>query len=293
MLNWNQARRTVRCLESVALAIEDLGARASVQVVVVDNGSQEEDRQLLAAWVADAALDITVVWNDANLGFARGMNRGLAALALPSLDFVLLLNNDAMLDRGTLSEFLACARAQPGNVILGATVVGANTRKTITCGGYRYYASIAYARAIGGGLAEADVCHYSPRDRLDYPDGCALWINASFLNRVGGLSENSFMYFEELRLVAQLRPGEHVAWCRHAIVYHEVQGSLVTAELRYQANYRAIRSALAFTKEQYPRWVGLVAGTRFAAGLFRRVRWMQLGFLISSAAAVRDFLRAG
>jgi GT2 family glycosyltransferase len=71
------------------------------ELVVVDNGSGWE-----AAQYARAAADRCVL-NDANLGFARGMNQGLELARAP---FVAFCNNDTVLPEGWASKLVATAQ---------------------------------------------------------------------------------------------------------------------------------------------------------------------------------------
>lgn len=87
---WNQAELTARCLAAVRRFLPD------AEVVLVDNGS-------------DLPLPGAVIRSETNLGYAGGNNLGLAHCTKP---FLLLLNNDAILQSGkaieVLLHFLKC-----------------------------------------------------------------------------------------------------------------------------------------------------------------------------------------
>ncbi|MBN1174128.1 MAG: glycosyltransferase [Micromonosporaceae bacterium] len=91
---WNAAETTKTCLAAlrVTLAPDD-------QVVVVDNGSQDETPGLLAAqpW-------IDVVTHEENRGFAAGCNAGAALARHP---IVIFLNNDTIPTQGWIEGLIA------------------------------------------------------------------------------------------------------------------------------------------------------------------------------------------
>lgn len=86
VLAWENLPLTQACVASLRA-----GTRSSHEVVVVDNGSGPE-----AAQYAKSAADIAIL-NESNLGFAAGMNAGLAAA---TGDYVVFINNDTVFPLG-------------------------------------------------------------------------------------------------------------------------------------------------------------------------------------------------
>ena len=106
LLSWNQLEQTQLCLET-------LFTHTSVpcRLFIVDNGSRPDVRAFLAGVAPRGAIrEVTLLQNETNEGFPKGMNRGLAASTAP---FVCLLNNDLRFAPGWLEEMLEVARAHP------------------------------------------------------------------------------------------------------------------------------------------------------------------------------------
>ncbi len=99
ILTWNGRELTEACLDSV-LRLEG----PTCHVLVVDNASSDDTVTALAARYGDR---ITVVRNDRNLLFAGGMNVGLQRAMDSGYEFVLLLNNDVVLDPAMARELVA------------------------------------------------------------------------------------------------------------------------------------------------------------------------------------------
>ncbi len=92
------------------------------ELIIVDNGSHWE-----AANYAAEAAD-TAVLNDRNLGFAAGMNQGLAAARGT---YVAFCNNDTILPAGWASKLLETARTHPTAGIVVPALTAANNADTV------------------------------------------------------------------------------------------------------------------------------------------------------------------
>lgn len=94
VLNWNSGE-----LGTAAVASATAQTWPDVEVIVVDNASDDDSLERIRA----AHGDVTVVLNEENTGFARGMNGGIRAA---TGSFVLPLNCDAELDPDYVSTLM-------------------------------------------------------------------------------------------------------------------------------------------------------------------------------------------
>lgn len=95
VLAWDNLAYTQQFIESVRRT-----TTVPYELIVIDNGSAWE-----AAHYARAAADVAIL-NSTNLGFAKGMNQGLAAARG---EFVLFCNNDTVLPEGWDERLLETA----------------------------------------------------------------------------------------------------------------------------------------------------------------------------------------
>ena len=102
ILNWNNASLTA---SSIRLLLE-VNTYPRLEVVCVDNGSADDDVIRLRELTAGLP-HVLVVENASNLGFAAGMNSGVAAA---HGDVVILLNNDCFIGPGGIESFEAHLR---------------------------------------------------------------------------------------------------------------------------------------------------------------------------------------
>jgi GT2 family glycosyltransferase len=98
MTTYHQWALTQRCLDSLLL-----NSCATHRLVIVDNGSTDETRSELKKYqplFESQGIDFIVYESDTNLGFAKGMNTGLAVLRTAGLtDYVAVANNDTYLSK--------------------------------------------------------------------------------------------------------------------------------------------------------------------------------------------------
>lgn len=103
IVHYRSLQALPRCLS--ALAAETAGLQR--EVVIVDNDSRDG----LAEWLAREHPDVRSIANASNLGYARGVNQGIAAT---SGAHVLVMNPDVYLEPGCLSTLLEHLRSHPG-----------------------------------------------------------------------------------------------------------------------------------------------------------------------------------
>lgn len=124
VLAWNQPQLTERCIDSIR-ANTDTG----YELIVVDNGSTPP-----LGGVVDDTGD-ALVRLDENLGFATGMNRGLAAANAPRVAFV---NNDAAAPPAWASRLVETLDAhQTMGIVLPAVTAAGNPTSVRTEPGTR------------------------------------------------------------------------------------------------------------------------------------------------------------
>ena len=114
-LNWNGLEDTIECLESLKKI-----TYPNYEVIVVDNGSEGDDTQVLEERFGDY---IHLIKNDKNYRVYVGLNIGMRyALNNSNSDYLLLLDNDTVVDTAFLTEMVKVAEADPAISIAGAKI---------------------------------------------------------------------------------------------------------------------------------------------------------------------------
>lgn len=213
VLCWNRWDLTSACLDSIRRHTE-LGE--DVEVMVVDNGSTDETPERLAGipWVR-------VVTNERNLGFVRGNNAGIAAVAADR--DVLLLNNDVeILHAGWLDELRASAYRADDVGVVGCRLVLPDGR--LLHAGTYILPETFWGQQIGS--LETDVGQFAgDRDVQGIVFACA-YIKRETLGAIGGLSESYESYFEDTDYCLRASErGLRTVCCGAVTMLHREHGS--------------------------------------------------------------------
>ena len=211
VVTWEARDLVLRCLAALA-AQTTLPAR--VRLHVVDNASHDGTAEAVARDFPDATVQVLTT----NTGFAGGCSAALAQIAS---EWVVLVNNDAVVEADFLERLLAERDGHPGTaawtarVLLAADVDGASrvnsTGVVVHCDGNgadRDY--LVRADAPGPPAEVFGFC------------GAAVLLRASAVREVGGFDPSYFLYYEDTDLSWRLRLGGwDVRYVHRAIVHHE------------------------------------------------------------------------
>ena len=96
---FNQREFTQLCFQSLFRH-----TRPAWELIVIDNGSTDETAVYLAGVRDAAAVPVTIISNPRNVGFPGAINQGLQAA---SGEYLVLLNNDAVVTDGWLDQLIA------------------------------------------------------------------------------------------------------------------------------------------------------------------------------------------
>ena len=97
ILNWNGKEDTLECLESVGKI-----DYPNFDTIVVDNGSSDES---VKAFQKEFPK-VKVLETGENLGYAGGNNVGIRYALDNGADYILILNNDTIVDSQLLKAFI-------------------------------------------------------------------------------------------------------------------------------------------------------------------------------------------
>lgn len=182
--------------------------RPDDELIVVDNSSRDAS----PAMARRLAPDAIVIETGANLGFAAGCNRGVAAA---SGELVCLLNPDAVPQPGWRAAIELPRVDGRGWSAWQGLVTSEDGRTINSRGGVVHFTGIAWAGGAGEPLVEAGSGDPGLPDRAPaggltdqepgFVSGACLAIPRDLYLRLGGMPEGFFLYHEDVDLSLRAR----------------------------------------------------------------------------------------
>ncbi|HRA64533.1 MAG: glycosyltransferase family 2 protein [Caldilinea sp.] len=238
ILTHNTCDLTRRCLRSLAAAP---AAPYSSEVIVVDNASTDDT----IAMVAQEFPTVRVIANDANEGFARGNNIGLAAAAGR---YLLLLNSDTEVLPGALAALVHFMDTHRGAGGAGPMLL--NTDGSLQPSGRNLPTPLSVLvdttkifRLWKRDLYRDPRRDYSQVVRVGEISGAALLVRRECYHQVGGLDPAFFAYYEDVDWCKRIGDaGWEIYYVPAAQVAHLWQGtSRQVSQRAYQAGQESLR----------------------------------------------------
>jgi hypothetical protein len=237
----------------------------------------EYDRKMAEAG-GDSTINpsLILIQTGANLGFAGGNNVGLRyALAREDFDYVWLLNNDTVVEPQALEAMLTRMESDPSVGICGSTLLRYNTPAKVQVRGGGYYCKwLGLPWHLGQLGCDDETVDVKRVERwMNYVVGASMLVSRRFLDDVGLLAEDYFLFFEETDWVQRAKGRYSLAYANNSKVFHKVGKSVGTSsnprEKSLICDYYSIRNRLMFTRRYFRGALPTVYLTLFFAILVR------------------------
>ncbi len=272
IVNYNGGTDLLRCLAALEGACaEDEG---KIEVVIVDNGSQDGSGEIAAARYSGFKL----IRAGENLGFAAGCNLGLREATGRQ---AMLLNPDTEVSRHAVRDLCRALDENPDWGIVGPRMLDGQ--------GVPYAAARRFPRAFDLFCECTRLVHRFPRskfftgylyapkspvelDEVDQIEGSALMIRGDVRRKIGDLDPRFFIFFEEVDWCKRVKEAGyeiHVVQCAE-VVHHR---STTMSKYYVESRIRHATSALKYFEKHHGR-----------RGVRSLRRWMICALLIRELA---------
>lgn len=281
ILNFNGQENTLECLRS----LEKVNTKGiNLTVLLIDNGSKEK----LKIKTSEFKLNIEIIYNKENLGFAGGHNVGISYALSKSADYIIILNNDVFIDEEFIYELVKSAKENPKAGIIAPKIYFAKgfeyhkgKYKDEDLGRVFWYAGgeMDWNNVIGHhrGVDEVDNGQYDKTEETEYASGCCMLVSRKTFEKVGGFDKNYFLYYEDSDLCQRIKAaGFKIIYEPKAVIWHKNAGSaggpgsplqdyyITRNRMLFGLKYAPLRAKVALIRE----------GTKL---LFRGRRWQKNG----------------
>ncbi len=239
ILNWNGLADTKLCLQHTREQ-----TYPNFEIIIVDNGSNDGS----VAWL-EAQPDITLIKEVANLGFTGGH---IVGYQTSNGKYVVLLNNDAVMDNDYLTKAVATLEADKSIGVLGGRAYLWDDDNPLLATTNRYYAyqniNPITAEAI---FTQKDMGKIQEANNVS--GSCAL-VRRSVIDETGYLHDPFFAYYEEADLFARIkRAGFKVVYQPDLAIWH-ANGKTAERKGSTFSYYMMMRNRFRFAVRNFDTW---------------------------------------
>ena len=235
-VNYNQEQVTCDMLQSLRNV-----TWPNVEVFVVDNASSRD-----CGIIKELYPEVILIKSEVNLGFAGGNN---LAIKQATGDYILLLNNDTIVEPGFLEPLLETFVKHPEAGIVSPKIVfyysdnlvqyaGTNPISAVTCRGETI------------GYMQKNDARFDVERETHLSHGACMMVSREALNKVGLMDENYFMFYEEYDYCERVRQaGFKIFYNGHSSILHKQ--SISIGKNSPIKSYYMTRNRLYFSRKNF------------------------------------------
>lgn len=205
--NYNGEKFLEDCLQSIYKQ-----SFKNFNVIIVDNASTDNSIDIIEKY--KNILDISLIRNNENLGFAKAVNIGIKH---SNKKYVFLLNNDAILESNTLEELYNSIRKDKKIFSIQSKMIQYHNIEKIDDAGDEY-SILGWAYQTGNN--KSSKLYTEPREIFSSCAGAAIY-RKDILEKIGLFDENFFAYMEDVDIgYRAIIHGYRNVYCPDAVCYH-------------------------------------------------------------------------
>lgn len=203
---------------------------------LIDNNSLDSSVEKGKEYAKNVDFECKWFLQNENLGVAEGNNIGIKAALADNCEYVLLANNDIVLEKNAIQNLLDGLCATNGTMAVPKIYYWDNPQKIWMAGGR--ISKISYS-TYHRGENELDEGQYNKKEEVEYAPTCFMLINATVFARVGLMNKNYFVYYDDTDFVwRSVKLGvEKLVYIPESTIWHKVSsctgGKLSNFSLRY------------------------------------------------------------
>jgi GT2 family glycosyltransferase len=187
IVNWNNRRETLHCIEAVQSQLADVD---HASITVVDNGSTDGSPTAIAARYPNAKLFAL----DENRGFTGGLK---AALSGSTADLVVFLNNDAVPEPGWLAALVEAIKHAPDDTVsIGGKILDITGDAIDFIGGVLTFDGHAFQRGFRYPVGSRQ--EPASGEEILFACGGNMISRRATLMDLGGFDDDYFAYLEDV-----------------------------------------------------------------------------------------------
>jgi GT2 family glycosyltransferase len=261
VLNWNNAKDTIECIESLESSDYD-----RISATLVDNGSTDGS----VAMVREKFPNLSIIELEKNMGYAEGNNVGIKGALESGADYVLILNNDTIVSESMIRELVTLAESNSSIGMTGPKMYCYEPEDTIFALGSFVDWPDGKTRNRGMFLSESAVDIPITAEKVDFIAGCCVLVSRKMLEKVGLIDPDYFLNYEDVDWgIRAWREGFEVWFTPDAVLWHKISATMGQASPLN--TYYMTRNALHFFWNKSPPRYRLRATSRIILRTLRTI----------------------
>ena len=263
ILNFNNPNITIECLESLKCLLFK-----EYRIILVDNASTDDSADIFQNYLK-RNKGILFFLTEENKGYAAGNNVALKyAMKQKDMKYCWILNNDTIVNNDALTRLYEFMESNQDVGICGSKLIYDWDRNKIQgYGGYfnPVFATSRYCTDI------------RMIEHIDYVIGASVFVRREFLQDIGLMCEDYFLYCEEIDWAERAKGKYKIACMPESVVYHKEGASTGGQSVENKtmfSDYYQLRSRLLFTKKFHKKYLPIVYLTMLYA-IFNRIKRRQ------------------
>lgn len=255
ILTWNQKEMTIECIESL-LASDYFNMR----LLVVDNGSTDGTAEALR----ERFPDVEIIRSPTNLGIAGGYNLGLEYALGHAAEYVLVANNDIVVDPAMLHCLVKALKSIPkAGIGLPKIYHYYGDQRRLWCTGAYWRKFPPTVKMMG--VNAQDSRRFSRMREIEYAPSCCLLIKREVLETVGYFDTGYFFYNDDWDFSVRTRKAGYSIWfVPEAKMWHKVSMSTQKSDKPARWWYILGRSTVRYYLRHSTPWALFLFSTWFA-----------------------------
>ena len=234
LVNYKGYSDTIDCVNSL-LKIK----YSNYKIVIVENASSDSELFKKNQFLNDNAV---ILYARENKGFSDGNNIGIRYAMQFNPDYLLLLNNDTVVQSDFLNQLVKTAKKHKKTGIVTGKIFYYRNRESLWYSGGQYNRSTGKTNQV---MYDKSI---NEEKNITFASGCLMLISKECIQKVGLLDDSYFMYSEDTDYCCRVcDAGLKIIWNPHSIIYHKVSASAGDNSLFQQ--YYIIRNNFIMTKK--------------------------------------------
>jgi hypothetical protein len=182
---------------------------------------------------------IKVIPGKYHQGFVQTVNKGVKFALEAGAEYILILNNDTIVDKSMVEQLVETLRKAPTAGIASPSIYYYDWPEMIWQSGDRQLLGPIFTKRIN------EAVHEKRPIRADYVPGCAMLVKREVFEIIGDFDETYVMYFEDADFCQRVRSaGFDILVIPWAKMWHKV--SLSTRNIASIRIYHQMRSRVIF-----------------------------------------------